>query len=469
MTRVVFLQRSQEEWLGVMYLSAMLKARGHECDVFVEPLEREDVAELALASRPGIVAFSCLTWDFPWALEHARRLKAADPSLLVVLGGTHVTLNPEAAIAAPEVDVICRGEGEHPLAELADALAAGRPFHEIPNLWVRHQDGTVTRNDLRNLVTDLDSLPFPDRGLYAKYAHFRELGARRLHLGRGCPYSCTYCHNESKREVFRGKGPYVRWRSQEGVLAEIAELRRDPRLRVLHFVDDSLGVNGEWFIGLLRRLSQDGIDRPSLQGSMRADMLTEELAAALAEYGPEKLRLKFAVECGDEHYRHEVLRKRIDNAALLRAARLLRERGIPFDTYNIVGFPGETLEQAFATLELNLRLRPRLAICFVLQPFPGTELARQAQRDGFLSQDSLERMGDSEHGGSYWSSSPLVQPEIRRIENLHKVFAVVAEHPVLLPMAKLLVRFESLAPLFSAVYQLHQRRVVARRRQRDGF
>ena len=452
----------------MMYLSAMLKARGHQVDVFVEPLESKDVSEVALASHPNMVAFSCLTWDFPWALEHARRLKAADPSLLVVFGGTHVTLNPEAAFADPHVDVVCRGEGEHPLAELADAVAAGRSFDEIPNLWVR-RGGTVVRNDLRDLVTDLDSLPFPDRELYAKYAHFRELGVRRLHLGRGCPYSCTYCHNESKREIFRGKGPYVRWRSHDGVLAEISELREDPSLRVLHFVDDSLGVNGEWLIGLLRRLAEDGSDRPTLQGSMRADMLTDELAAALEEYGPDRLRLKFAVECGDEHYRHEVLRKRIDDATLLRAAQLLHDRGIPFDTYNIVGFPGESLEQAFATLELNIRLRPRLAICFMLQPFPGTELARQAVRDGYLSEDAARSMGGSPHAGSYWARSPLVQPDIRRIENLHKVFAVVAAHPALLPAARALVRFEALAPVFSAINQLHLRVATAQRRRLDGF
>jgi len=202
---------------------------------------------------------------------------------------------------------------------------------------------------------------------------------------------------------------------------------------------------------------------------MRADMLTDELAVELEEYGPDRLRLKFAVECGDEHYRHEVLRKRIDDATLLRAAQLLHDRGIPFDTYNIVGFPGESLEQAFATLELNIQLRPRLAICFMLQPFPGTELARQAVRDGYLSEDAARSMGGSPHAGSYWARSPLVQPDIHRIENLHKVFAVVAAHPALLPAARALVRFEALAPLFSAINQLHLRLATARRRRLDGF
>ena len=69
MAKVLFLQQTHEEWLGVMYLSAMLKARGHQCDILVEPLEKEELAAATLREKPDILAISCLTSDYHWAIS----------------------------------------------------------------------------------------------------------------------------------------------------------------------------------------------------------------------------------------------------------------------------------------------------------------------------------------------------------------------------------------------------------------
>src|SRR4030067_1300826 len=125
MAKIVFLQQHPDEWLVVMYISSMLKSRGHQCDVFVEPLERGDIIERALSQSPDIVAFSCLTSDYFWALNKAEAVKRRSEAL-TVMGGTHVTLNPEESIAQPSIDIICRGEGEQPVAGLGAAPVPGR-------------------------------------------------------------------------------------------------------------------------------------------------------------------------------------------------------------------------------------------------------------------------------------------------------------------------------------------------------
>src|SRR4030067_1743499 len=125
MAKIVFLQQHPDEWLVVMYISSMLKSRGHQCDVFVEPLERGDIIERALSQSPDIVAFSCLTSDYFWALNKAEAVKRRSKAL-TVMGGTHVTLNPEESIAQPSIDIICRAGGGPAMAELADAIDRGR-------------------------------------------------------------------------------------------------------------------------------------------------------------------------------------------------------------------------------------------------------------------------------------------------------------------------------------------------------
>lgn len=467
MAKVVFLQQLAEEWLGIMYISAVLKSCGHECDIYVEALEKDDIIKKALAYSPDIVCFSCLTSDYHWAVEKASDLKNR-AQVLTVLGGTHITLNPEEAIQETAVDIICRGEGEYPMLDLSNAVDQQEDYSRIKNLWVKKAD-EVTRNDIRDLICDLDSLPFPDRDLYGKYSFFRKRGKRPVHLSRGCPYSCSFCHNESKREIYRGKGPYVRWRSQESVLEETKDIKEKSFMKVLHIIDDSFGVNQEWLTEFLKKVSLLNGERLVIQASMRADMVTEELCEVFRDYGTRYLRLRFAIECGNEDFRRQILKKNISNEALIQAAELFHQYKISFVTYNILGLPGETLELALETLRLNMQLKPYYAICFIFQPFPGTPLADHALREGFLTPESLSALGTSAYAGFYHTKNPLKQKDIEKIENLHGVFSLVTRFPILYPLVKPLVNLQQLSPFFSLVYKAHLRLFVYKRHLRDKY
>ena len=467
MASIVFLQRDPIEWLGIMYLSSMLKKHGHRTAVVVESLEAKGCTDRALEEGADIFAFSPLVTDVQWAMKQVSSLKAHSDAL-VVLGGTHVTLNPEETLANPAVDVICRGEGEHPLLELADAVDSGLEWSTVPNLWVK-RNGSIVRNDLRDLVEDLDSLPFPDRTLYSGYPALCKWGKRPLHIGRGCPYACSYCHNASKRELVAHKGRYVRWRSVDNVLAEVEELAQTSFFKVLHFVDDGFGINQEWLKAFLPELSTLLEDPPAIFANMRADMVTEELCAAFEKYGAGRMRLRIAVECGDEAYRQQVLHKTITDADLRRAATLFHKHGIGFATYNMVGMPGETLEQAVATLRLNVELRPAEAYCFIYQPFPGTQLARLALDSGAIDAAALAGAGAEGFRGYFESFSPLQQSNIVQLENVQRLFRLVVKAPVLFPLARRLVAVRWLAPLFRLLYRAHLRMTVRLRRRVDGY
>jgi len=74
---------------------------------------------------------------------------------------------------------------------------------------------------------------------------------------------------------------------------------------------------------------------------MRADMVKEDLCERFREYGADLLRIRIGVECGDERFRRQILKKDISNDDLIEAARLFRKYGIEFVTYNMVGLPGK--------------------------------------------------------------------------------------------------------------------------------
>jgi len=467
MAKVIFLQELAEEWLGIMYISSMLKSRGHSCDVYVEPLEKENIVKKVISDSPDIVAFSCLTHDFYWAINKARQIRKHSKAF-IIFGGTHITLNADKVFPDPNIDAICLGEGEYPLTELADAIDNNEDYSTIKNLWVCI-DGKIVKNELRFLIEDLDFLPFPDRKFYYKYPFFKKRGKRPLHFGRGCPYDCTYCHNSSKKALFKNKGKYVRWRSKESVLAEIGEIKKNGYVKVLHFIDDSFGINSKWLIDFIKSLMKESGERVALQASMRADMVTEELCEVFKDYGIQYMRLRIAVECGDEDFRIKTIKKIISNQALVKATEYFNRYKIDFLTYNIVGLPGESLALALKTLELNIKLKPALAICFMFQPYPGTELADYALSIGSITKEMLMKLGTREYGGMYHSRSVLIQKDIKKIENLHKVFGFLVNKPLFLPLAKFFIRFRIFFPFFSLFYKLHIRAILRKRQLRDKY
>ncbi|HLE17951.1 MAG TPA: cobalamin-dependent protein, partial [Syntrophales bacterium] len=157
MANVVFIQRLWYEYPGTGYLSAILRKHGHSTRVIIEESPRRIVKRLL----PGdIAAFSVMTGMHHWALGIASHIKKT-LGLMTVFGGPHPTYFPDV-IEKDAADIICRGEGEYALLDLANAIDNERDFDKIANLWVKSA-GTIHKNPLRPLIDDLDTLPLQDR------------------------------------------------------------------------------------------------------------------------------------------------------------------------------------------------------------------------------------------------------------------------------------------------------------------
>ena len=92
--KIAFLQETSNQNIGVMGLSAVLKSKGHSCELFAEPFEK-NIFERVESYRPEIAAFSVITGSHRWVLDAARKIKKIMPEVIVVLGGPHPTYFPE--------------------------------------------------------------------------------------------------------------------------------------------------------------------------------------------------------------------------------------------------------------------------------------------------------------------------------------------------------------------------------------
>jgi len=154
--------------LGLAFIAAVLEAAGLEVkvlDYVVFPYSQAALAAEIKTFKPAIIGLTAVTMTFDNALAVVQDAKAADPAIITVMGGPHVTFRAEKTLSKhPELDVIVLGEGEETIVDLVHALKNGTAWREIPGLAYR--DGLeIVHTGHKPPGIDIDSLPLPARHL----------------------------------------------------------------------------------------------------------------------------------------------------------------------------------------------------------------------------------------------------------------------------------------------------------------
>ena len=443
MKKVVFVQKDVFAKGGVMALSAILKAAGFDCRVVVADLER-DAVRAVLELQPDVVAFSIATPEYPFMKAVGTRLREHYDKL-IICGGPHPTFYPHI-IHDDYLDALCRGEGDGALLDFLQALQHGKPTEHIPNLWVK-KNGEVHTNDVRPLVADLDQLPFYDRSIYKSYRLYTRPGLEMLYhkmimTGRGCPKACSFCFNKVYNTLYRGNGPVVRRRSVSHVIRELKLLKQSDAPANIRIEDDSFTLAPKRWLEEFCTAYAAEIAVPFSCNSI-ATMLDEETVRQLRRAGCYGVRM--GLESGNEHIRNRLLQKNVSEKALLDAAALLRKYKFRYETFNMVGNPGETLSMALETYSMNRRLKPHFAICTLLDPYPGTDIHQICKDMGYLPPDIAEHY--------FMSDSMLALPDKTAMVNLQKLLNVAMLLRMPEPVLRFLIRLP-LTPLYRVFYGL---------------
>ena len=347
--------------------------------------------------QPDIVAWSCVSSQFPFVKDLAKIAKDILPNVITIAGGVHPTLSADSLLEADCLDGFLRGECELALEDFLLRVSNGLPYKETDN-FAYVEDGKVICNELKPLVNDLDSLPLPDKETYPYFENSIKLTtAAPFFFTRGCPYTCTYCMNQSFADLYGRKRNFPRYRTPESCIQEIEEVveKHHKDIEYIFIGDDIFGPNLKWRKEFCTKYKERVFEKYDMKFMvlLRVEMCqNDETLEVLKDAGA--FRIFFGVESGDEAQRREILDRKMTDKTIQKAFDLCRKHGLETLAVNIIGFPGETEEMIKTTIKLNRKLKVTTSGVNVFYPYKGTPLGDQCFEDDLVDKYKFDNFSN---------------------------------------------------------------------------
>jgi anaerobic magnesium-protoporphyrin IX monomethyl ester cyclase len=376
--------------LGIMYLAGILLNNGYNVQVFDANID-DDVELEIRRFTPALLGITCVTAALGSAVGAARRLKDELPEMIVVLGGPHPTVMPKETLERNDVVDFCFiGESERSFAEFCDRLfesgGAMAAVESVAGMAWRDESGDVRVNRSPGYLKDdeLDALPYPPwhllpmERIFKRATHGLFTRGRRIMpvmTTRGCPNYCTFCS--------RVMGFNFRKRSIENVVGEILWLYDEWKTDEIYFEDDTFTQDPERAHALLDAVIDLHLPiHIKFANGLRADKVDESLLGKMKKAGV--YWIGFGIESGSAHTQ-ELMMKRLDLSLAAENVRLAKRMGFKVGSNCIIGYPGETREDARRSLDFFLRLPLDSLAVVPCVPFPGTTAWVECRRHGYFT------------------------------------------------------------------------------------
>ena len=351
-----------------------------------------------------------------------------------MFGGVLCISEPDWVLSHPDVNMICRYEGEEPVRQLYKALNAGTDFTKIDGIWYKDSEGKIKRNKPCALV-DINAVSpdfscYGDKRISKRWA--RSMGGRHFDVSiametyRGCPYNCTYCNSPTTRDVGKvlNLGNFMRRKSIDTIERELVDLIETWGLQFVTMVDDSfLARPAKEIFAFAEMWSKYKIP---FWMNTRIENCKPEYLAAMKEAG--MYRFNMGLESGNEKYRREMLQRNVSNAEYYKYFDYINESNIPYGLNVIIGMPYETREHVMDTARMLKRAGGWDGLTISgFQPYRGTHLRQVALDAGFIPPEYVNSGGllaDNEKWSNLRMPKPYLQPE--ETHNLLKTLPLYA-------------------------------------------
>ena len=327
--------------LNLAYLASSLRMNGHEVKIIdataphklVKPSEIE---EIIAEFKPHFIGVTLTITYIPQTYLYLKSLRKI--GIPIIAGGPHANCMPEEVLENGS-DIVVIGEGEETIVELAEHFIGDKPLIEIAGLCFKDKSGKSVYTTPRNLIANLDTIPFPDFKDFPieNYTGSKDVNSNpifwSIFSSRGCPFDCLFC---SSHNVF---GRVMRMRSAQNVFEEIKGLVNNFGAEKITFQDDEILSSKKRFIELCDLITDSKL-KVKLSIRTRIDSIDEEILTRAKEMG--LTRISFGIESWNDDTLKKI-NKKYDVKTIRESFKCIEKSNFPFISFtNIIGFPWET-------------------------------------------------------------------------------------------------------------------------------
>jgi len=385
--------------LSLVYVGTALNKAGYNVRILDERVLADLTPSIkkSIAANPLFVGISSMTgYQIRHGLAIAQMVRDLNPEIPIVWGGVHPTIHPDSTVQHGLVDVVVVGDGEETSIELANALERKTDLSGVEGIVFKDR-GKIVHTPARPRM-ELDSLHRPDYSLvnlndYFTIGHISRTKQLQVVTSRGCPFHCGYCY--LLRPELRG----YRTLSAGRVYAEIEYLRDEYGIKSVFFYDDYFFGNRQRVLEFVDLIEQKPLG-VQFEVSCRIDFLareSDEFLTRLRNAGFTELLI--GVESGSDRLL-KMIQKGFTRQQIIEANRKLAKAEIGSKLSWMAGFPTETKEEFFETVDLMLQLTKENPCCSltplgIYTPYPGTELYENCRKSyGAIFPETLDGWAD---------------------------------------------------------------------------
>ena len=400
--------------IGVSSLSACLKQAGFDVQLFdttyyrtgldnfekrkehllqVKPFDMgvpfkagnvyDDLRSMVNDYQPDLIGISLVEDTIPLGLNLLVHIQEYNPKVPRIAGGVGTTFNSDWLINSGLIDIVFRGEAEYSLID-----------------YIRGKFQNTSKPTIIGPFkpVDINQLPPPDFSIFEsdrikRVMHGKTYRMLHVELDRGCPYNCTYCCSPALKGMY-GKG-YYRTKTVDRLLREMSYLKGRWNPDYIDFNSETLLARPTQDLIKFMALYHEHIDVPFWCQS-RPETVTPKKLAALKLGGVSDMQ--FGVEHGNEDFRRKWLNRKASNKVILNGLRTVEKYQIPYTVNNIIGWPEETRELVFDTINFNRQINPKTMNVYMMTPYKGTRMREYCEAEGFIAPDarSMQLLGGVE-------------------------------------------------------------------------
>lgn len=421
--KIVFVSTNHDSTcLGLRILSSIAKKEGYETVIvfmpsFSETYSKNEIKQLLhLCNGTLAICISTLAISFKKAVQVAEALKPLGTPLIV--GGIHATLNPEECLK--NFDFVSLGESDYAFIDLLKCIKQDILPKEVKNVCYKVED-KIIKNDVHELIKDLNRLPFPDYDTSNKFVlyhgrltpfeekhfdygehnrsnlFFIGLGPTLMHhCTRGCLYNCKYCCNHDLKKVYKNKGVYLRVLSVKNTISTLKYMLKNyPNTQIIWFTDDNFLSRDMGSIKKFSDAYKKNISVPFMC-YLTPKNVDEEKVKILISAGLKHVEV--GVQTGSDYVNNKFYSRNITSEDVLKTSRILNKYRCVMDPPEYQFINTSFLEKAEDTLQ-TIRLIQKIPKPFTLRVFnlicfPGSTFEKEysslGQRYNFSDTNYLD-------------------------------------------------------------------------------